>query len=177
LKTWENLQIPRQSHDKANECLGLCIGITSRTRVHQEAGLQLHLTNAAGVKKEQKFKAHVMLSIQKPYKIRGSQVNLALDPTSSYNCYWIPSLIGISRQKFFGLLYCFPNPYRKLQRRPIDDVCISRMSSQDDLRRANTYNTSASSAIPTSSLRVPFHHRFMDTTVHASASNILLGIL
>jgi hypothetical protein len=90
-----------------------------------------------------------MLSIQKPYKIRGSQVNLAFDPTSSYNCCWIPSLIGISRQKFFGLLYCFLNSYHKLQSRPIDDVCISRKSSQGNLRRADTYNTSASSAIPT----------------------------
>lgn len=35
-----------------------------------EAGLELNLINAAGLKKGQKFTAHVMLSIQKPYKIR-----------------------------------------------------------------------------------------------------------
>jgi len=104
-----------------------------------------------------------------------SQVNLALDPTSSYNCYWIPLLIGISRQKFFGLLYCFLNPYRKLQRRPYWwRLYQSQVITGRETCRHMQYR--ASSAIPTSSLRVPFQHRSIDTTVHASASNILLGI-
>jgi hypothetical protein len=94
----------------------------------QEAGLELNFINAAELKKGAEIHSARYVIYIEAIQDTSSQVNLALDPTSSHNCYWIPSLIGVSRHKFFGLRNCILNPYRKLQHRPIDDVGISHKS-------------------------------------------------